>query len=73
MSIADHFEQAPDAGFIRDYDGKSARRQFNISVVLIVALTLAAAALGALVRFEGTPQTTAVSAMAPPPSFAGKL
>jgi hypothetical protein len=52
MSIADHFDHAPDAGFIRSYDSQAARRQFQVSLVLILILTLAAFALGLLVRFD---------------------
>lgn len=52
MSIADHFYHAPDAGFVRSYDSRAARRQFQVSLALIVILALAAFALGMLVRFD---------------------
>lgn len=52
MSIADHFFHAPDAGFVRSYDSQAARRQFQVSLVLILVLALAAFALGLLVRFD---------------------
>jgi hypothetical protein len=52
MSIADHFDHVPDAGFVRSYDSQAARRQFQISLVLIVILTAAAFALGLLVHFD---------------------
>jgi hypothetical protein len=52
MSIADHFDHTPDAGFIRIYDPQTARRQFHVSMVLILVLTTAALALGLLVRFD---------------------
>lgn len=52
MSIADHFDHAPDAGFIRSYDLRSARRQFQVSLILIAILTVSAFALGLLVRFD---------------------
>ena len=52
MSIADHFDHAPDAGFVRSYDSRAARRQFQVSLVLIVILTVSAFALGILVRFD---------------------
>ncbi|MEW6437440.1 MAG: hypothetical protein AB1508_09790 [Pseudomonadota bacterium] len=52
MSIADHFDRAPDAGFVRSYDSRAARRQFQVSLVLIVILTVSAFALGLLVRFD---------------------
>ena len=52
MSIADHFYHAPDAGFVRSYNSYVARRQFQVSVALILILALAAFALGMLVRFD---------------------
>lgn len=52
MSIADHFYHAPDAGFVRSYDSQAARRQFQVSIALILILALAAFALGMLVRFD---------------------
>ena len=75
MSIADHFEQAPDARCVRDYDAGAARRQFTLSLVLVVALALAAATLGMAVRFDlpiMQGNATAVSTAAPP-AYAGKL
>lgn len=55
MSIADHFDHAPDAGFVRSYDSRAARRQFQVSLVLIVILSISAFALGLLVRFDPPP------------------
>lgn len=52
MSIAEHFDPTPDGGFVRSYDLQAARRQFQISLVLILILTLAAFTLGLLVRFD---------------------
>ena len=72
MSIADHFEQVPDAGFVRDYDTGSARRQFNVSLALLVVLTMAVTALGMLVRFE-KPVADPDAAVASAPSYAGTL
>ncbi len=52
MSIADHFDHTSNAGFIRTYDAQTARRQFQVSVVLILVLAMAAFALGLIVRFD---------------------
>jgi hypothetical protein len=52
MSVADHFDHTPDAGFVRAYDFQAARRQFQVSVVLILVLAIAAFLLGMLVRFD---------------------
>ncbi|QAY95303.1 hypothetical protein CWB41_05775 [Methylovirgula ligni] len=75
MSIADHFDHAPDAGFIRSYDLRSARRQFQVSLILIAILTVSAFALGLLVRFDppaGVSQSQAPTA-AHDVHFAGVL
>ena len=50
MSIADHFDRAPDLGFVRSYDARAARRQFQVSVALIVILMSAAFTLVLLIR-----------------------
>ena len=72
MSIADHFDHTPDAGFIRNYDSGSARRQFKVSVMLIVVIAIAASALGFLVRFDQSAQDRA--AFSPvTPSYVGSL
>ncbi len=52
MSIADHFDHTPDAGFVRSYDSRAARRQFQVSVALVAVLAVSASALGLLVRFD---------------------
>lgn len=75
MSIADHFEHVPDASFVRDYDSGTARRQFKVSLMLVVVIALAASALGFLVRFDG-PSADSSDVAAPsatPPAYAGKL
>ncbi len=53
MSIADHFADERDAGFVRGCDSRTAQRQFQISVALIVVLSLAAFTLGFVLRFDG--------------------
>ncbi len=74
MSIADHFEHVPNAGLTQNFDSNSARRQFDVSLVLIVVVAMAALALGMFVRFERPAHTTAsVAAPAAPPSFAGHI
>lgn len=74
MSIADHFDHAPDAGFVRTYDSQAARRQFQVSLVLILILMVAAFALGLLVRFdEPAGKTNPVPSKAHEVHFAGGL
>lgn len=52
MSVADHFDHKPDAGFVRSYDARSARRQFQISLILILVLATAALVLGVFARLD---------------------
>ncbi len=75
MSVADHFDHTPDAGFIRTYDAQTARRQFQVSLVLIIVLAVAAFALGLLVRFDepAAPNAPASPAKASEVHFAGAL
>jgi hypothetical protein len=72
MSIADHFDHTPDAGFVRNYDSGSARRQFNVSLMLVAVIAVAALALGFLVRFDqSVGDRAAVSPVMP--SYVGSL
>lgn len=48
MSIADNFDHKSDAGFVRAYDARAARRQFQVSSMLVLVLLLSAIALGIL-------------------------
>jgi hypothetical protein len=73
MSIADHFDHAPDAGFVRSYDSQAARRQFQISLVLILILAAAAFALGLLVRFDEPTNGIGPSVAPSQVHFAGSL
>ena len=59
MSVADNFDQIPDAWlrYVRAYDRQAARRQFKVSVVLIVVLAVAAFVLGILFRFKQPTET----------------
>ena len=50
MSIADNFDHKSDAGFVRAYDARAARRQFQFSSVLVLVLALSAIALGILTQ-----------------------
>ena len=71
MSIADHFDHTPDAGFVRSYDTRSARRQFQVSVALVVILGVSAFALGFLVRFDPPASVSQVPVAAHDVHFAG--
>ena len=71
MSIADHFEHVPEAALVRDYDSSSARRQFKVSLVLIVVIAMGASALGFVVRFDQPAVAGGGSVVTP--SYAGTL
>jgi hypothetical protein len=53
MSIADHFNRVEEAGFVRSYAPPIARWQFQISLALVVILTVAAFVLEFSFRVDG--------------------
>lgn len=55
ISIISQFDQTPDRGFVRAYDSHVARRQFRISVALILILTMAAFTFGFMARPNDAP------------------
>jgi hypothetical protein len=52
MSIADHFDPRRDAGFVRDYGLQTARRQFRVSLYLIIIMAGAATVICLLTRLD---------------------
>ena len=48
MSIANNFDRSPDAGFTRSFDAELARRQFQLSLVLVLILAVATLMLGVI-------------------------
>ena len=72
MSIADHFEHAPDAKFVRSYSASTAKRQWHFSLAVVAVLAVASAALGVSVRFD-QPSTNATVTGSAPPAYAGRL
>ena len=65
MSIADNFDHKSDAGFVRAYDARAARRQFQVSSMLVLVLALAAIALGMLTQLAPPIATGRSSAVKP--------
>ena len=63
MAIIDHFERVEEPGFTRTVDPQAARRQFNMSLGLVVVLAIAAAAIALSLRSE--PQFLAAQVRAP--------
>lgn len=71
MSLVDKFEHQPETAFTRSFDRDSARRQFRVSVFLVVAMASAAFLLGFALPISspsqvGTPVTS-------DDGFAGRL
>jgi len=46
MSLVDKYEDKKSSTYVRSFDRDSARRQFRVSLVLIVAMALSAFVLG---------------------------
>jgi hypothetical protein len=46
MSLVDKFDDQVEQGFTRSFDRDSARRQFRVSLLLIVAMAVSAFILG---------------------------
>lgn len=63
MAIVDHFAYVEEPGFTRTIDPEAARRQFNMSLGLVVVLAVAAAAIALSFRFE--PQILTAHVRAP--------
>lgn len=64
MSIAHSFDRSPDAGFTRSFDAESARRQLQLSLVLVFILAVATFMLGIMIRFD-SPVSASISPIKP--------
>ena len=64
MSIANNFDRPSDAGFTRSFDAESARRQLQLSVLLVAILAVATFMLSVMIRFD-VPSTASVSPIKP--------
>jgi antibiotic biosynthesis monooxygenase (ABM) superfamily enzyme len=71
MSLVDKFENQSEPGFTRNFDAESARRQLRVSVVLVVAMGLAAFVLGFALPLA--PHATKSSPLANHNGFTGRL
>ena len=71
MSLVDKFDNKNETGYVRRFDRESARRQFRVSLLLIVAMALSAFVLGFAMPV-GTPNTTTGAAV-DPTVFSGRL
>jgi hypothetical protein len=69
MLIADHLDHRSDAGFVRAYDAHAARRQLQISIILVAVLALAAGTLAMVARIDRpavAARSSGVTAGSPP-------
>ena len=74
MSVVDHFDKAPEAGFTRGWDAEAARRQFNVSLVLIAALAFGIGAIAFSMRSDPKrPVTAAIEHVEPNSPIFGAL
>jgi len=73
MSIADDFDHKSDAGFVRAYDARAARRQFQVSSMLVLVLALAAIALGILTQLAPPSRRAVFGAQREQPLYRGNV
>lgn len=52
MAFTNDFDRGFDAGFTRSWDPASARRQFQMSLILVGALVCSAVVLASTLRFD---------------------
>lgn len=71
MSLVDKFEHQPEAAFVRGFDRESARRQFRVSLFLVVAMASAAFFLGFALPISSPGQIG--TPVASDDGFAGRL
>lgn len=74
MSVVDHFDKAPEAGFSRGCDAEAARRQFNVSLALIAALAFGVGSVAYTMRSAPKrPVTAAIEHVEPHTTVYGSL
>jgi hypothetical protein len=72
MSLADKFDDQMEPAFTRSFDPESARRQFRMSIMLVVAMGVAAFVLGFAQPLTGQLPSKA-AAVATDTGFSGRL
>lgn len=70
MSLVDKFDDQIEPGFTRNFDRESARRQFRVSILLVVAMATAAFVLGYALPINPAQNATPVADHA---AFSGRL
>jgi hypothetical protein len=72
MSLVDRFDDQQEPAFTRSFDRDSARRQFQVSAVLVVAMAIAAFVLGFALPID-SPRSTKSAPIADDSGFTGRL
>ena len=57
MSLVDKYEDKSQAAYVQRFDRESARRQFRVSLLLIIAMAVSAFVLGFAMPVGGQPVT----------------
>lgn len=70
MSLVDKFDDHIEPAFTRSFDRESARRQFRVSILLVVAMATAAFVLGFALPINSAQN---VSPVADHAEFSGRL
>lgn len=70
MSLVDKFDDQMEPAFSRSFDRDSARRQFRVSLFLVIAMASAAFVLGFALPMEGAGKGQPVAADS---AFTGRL
>jgi len=73
MALTDQFNRKGDKGFVRSYDANSARRQFEISLMLVFILTVSVLALGMMMQFDAASNAAQVYELRLDPNHAGSF
>jgi hypothetical protein len=61
MSLVDKFDDQIEPAFTRSFDRESARRQFRVSILLVVAMATAAFVLGFALPINSAQNTPTVA------------
>lgn len=72
MSLVDRFDDQQEPAFTRSFDRDSARRQFQVSAVLVVAMAVAAFVLGFALPID-SPRSMKSAPIADDSGFTGRL
>lgn len=73
MALTDQFNRKVDIGFVRSYDANSARRQFEISLMLVFILAVSVLSLGIMLQFDAASNAAQLYDLRLDPNHAGSF